>query len=206
MHVLNRAIDQPNLTSQTTSPSETSTEYSEAEHTLAGRQQLADIKEVWNEMTKLNHPFVLKYITNGESIDRLWLLYSHPPHSSLASHISSLLKRRLDDLALDLLDSCAAGERLPVNFPEPIEIEAMDSLLDYGSVRHIAIEMVLLTDYLHSRGLIATNLDVNHLHLTESGHILLVDFLLPEYKDGLTLPKGSAIRKRREKQEEKYWS
>jgi hypothetical protein len=153
-------------------------------------KQLTEVKELWNEMARLNHPYLMKHVSNGESIDRMWQLYSYPHHASLQYHIAALVKQRQDALALSVLSSPSSA------LPAPPAMPIM--LLPPAIVEHFAVEILLLLDYLHARHIVALNLDLMHLHLTDQGHLALVDFFIAENKEGAV--------KRRGKKEERYWS
>lgn len=183
MHVMNR-MDDPNAFAISVNDSDT---------VAPERLLFNEMKDLWIDMMKLNHPFLLKYVSNGESIDRLWVLYNHPVHTSLDYHLHALVKQQQDGLAFGIL---RRPNRAP---PLPTPMTQRDSLIPIQTIQFIAIELIMLCDYIHSKGLIAYSLDTRHIHLNDVGHITLVDFFLAEMKEGKDT-------RRREKQDEKIWS
>lgn len=133
------------------------------------------LDELWNDMVKLNHPLMIKYVTNGESKDRKWLLYEYPHHASLEFHVSSILKQQQDTFALDVLT-----ESVDQSPPFPTQV------LPISVIEYLGSELLLTLDFLHQREIVAINLDLAHLYLTDQGHITLLDFFLLENKEGDT--------------------
>ena len=135
----------------------------------------AEVRELWAATAKLNHPFLPKLVSRGESADCLWVCYTMPHHAPLALHMAELLLQHREAMAF--------AQELNEDSDDEEAMAAPPLLLPVPVIQHLCCEILSLLDYLHTRGIVAARLDLKHLYLSAAGHIQLVDFFLLDAKE-----------------------
>jgi hypothetical protein len=149
----------------------------------SGAYSSAEIRDMWAEMgARLQHPFLMSQLGQGECQDQLWCLYAYPHHASLQTLVAQLLVQQQDAVAF--VHSIAPGLATSASASSASSPSSPPLLLPVPVVMHLCCEFLLLLAFLHQSSVVCSRFTLAHMYLSERGHVVLLDPWILDHRDG----------------------